>query len=99
VGDVFNPASFSHPAVDALIDVAGDATTYDEMAAAVRAIDRIMRREMFIIPIWYNPNFWVAYFDMYDHPETLPPYALGHLDFWWYDAAAAEALVAAGVLR
>jgi microcin C transport system substrate-binding protein len=99
VGDVFNPASFSHPAVDALIDVAADATTYDEMAAAVRAIDRIMRRELFVIPIWYNPNFWVAYFDIYDHPETLPPYALGHLDFWWYDAAAAEALVAAGVLR
>jgi microcin C transport system substrate-binding protein len=99
VGDVFNPASFSHPAVDALIDVVGDATTREEMAAGVRAIDRIMRRELFIIPIWYNPSFWVAYFDMYDHPETLPPYALGHLDFWWYDAAAGEALVAAGVLR
>jgi microcin C transport system substrate-binding protein len=99
LGDVFNPASFSHPAVDALIEVVGAATEYEEMAAGVRAIDRIMRRELFMIPIWYNPNFWVAYFDMYDHPETLPPYALGNLDFWWYDAEAAEALVAAGVLR
>ena len=99
LGDVFNPANFSHPAVDALIEVVGAATDYEEMAAGVRAIDRIMRRELFIIPIWYNPNFWVAYFDQYDHPETLPPYALGHLDFWWYDAEAAAALQAAGVLR
>lgn len=99
LGDVFNPANFSHPAVDALIEVVGAATDYEDMAAGVRAIDRIMRRELFIIPIWYNPNFWVAYFDQYDHPETLPPYALGHLDFWWYDAEAAAALQAAGVLR
>jgi microcin C transport system substrate-binding protein len=99
LGDVFNPANFSHPAVDALIEVVGAATDYEEMAAGVRAIDRIMRRELFIIPIWYNPNFWVVYFDQYDHPETLPPYALGHLDFWWYDAEAAAALQAAGVLR
>jgi microcin C transport system substrate-binding protein len=99
VGDVFNQASFSLPAVDKLITVVADATEYEEMAAGVRAIDRIMRRDLFIIPIWYNPSFWVAYFDMYDHPETLPPYALGHLDFWWYDAEGAEALRAAGVLR
>lgn len=99
LGDLFNPASFSHPAVDKLIEVVGAATEYEDMAAGVRAIDRIMRREMFIVPIWYNPNFWVAYYDMYDRPETLPPYALGHLDFWWYDAEAAAALTEAGVLR
>jgi microcin C transport system substrate-binding protein len=99
LGDVFNPASFSSPAVDSLIDVVAQATEYDEMAAGVRAIDRIMRRELFIVPTWYNPNYWVAYFDMYEHPETLPPYALGHLDFWWYNADKSEALVAAGALR
>jgi microcin C transport system substrate-binding protein len=99
LGDVFNPASFTHPAVDALIEVVGAATVYEDMAAGVRAIDRIMRREMFIIPIWFNPNFWVAYYDKYDRPESLPPYALGHLDFWWYDTEAAAALEAAGVLR
>jgi microcin C transport system substrate-binding protein len=85
--------------VDKLITVVAAATEYEEMAAGVRAIDRIMRRDLFIIPIWYNPSYWVAYFDMYDHPEVLPPYSLGHLDFWWYDAEGAEALRAAGVLR
>jgi microcin C transport system substrate-binding protein len=35
---------------------------------------------------------------MYDHPDPLPPYATGVLDFWWYDAAKAQALKAAGAL-
>jgi microcin C transport system substrate-binding protein len=36
---------------------------------------------------------------MYDHPDPLPPYALGNLDFWWYDAERGAALRAAGVIR
>lgn len=99
LGDVFNPASYADPAVDALIEKVVDATSSAEMQAAVRAIDRIMRRDLFVVPTWYNPNFWVAYFDQYAHPESLPPYALGQFDFWWYDKDKAEALVAAGALR
>ncbi len=97
--DVFNPAGFGHPAVDALTEVVVEAETYDEMVAAVRAIDRIMRWEYFMVPTWYRPTYWVAYYDMYDHPEPLPPYSLGNLDFWWYDAEKAEALRAAGAIR
>lgn len=99
VGDVFNPASFSSPAVDKLIDIVVEAETYEDMTAGVRAIDRIMRREQFIVPVWYLSNFWVAYYDMYEHPETLPPYALGNLDFWWYNTEKAEALRAAGAFQ
>ncbi len=99
LGDLFNPASFSHPAVDKIIETVIEADSFDEMAAGVRAIDRIMRREMFIIPTWYNPNYWVAYFDMFEHPDPLPPYALGHLDFWWFNEDKAESLRAAGALR
>lgn len=35
---------------------------------------------------------------MYRYPEPLPPYALGTLDFWWWDAEAAAELEAAGAL-
>ena len=101
VGDIFNPASYSNPAVDRLIEevvLATDATNYDDMTAAVRAIDRIMRRDLYVVPVWYNPVYWVAYYDMYRHPE-IPAYDLGYLDFWWYDADAAEALRDVGALR
>lgn len=99
LGDLFNPAGYASEAVDRLIEIVVDAQTREEMEAGVRAIDRIMRRELFVVPTWYNANHWVAYWDMYEHPETLPPYALGQLDFWWYNADKAEALAAAGALR
>lgn len=99
LGDLFNPAGYASEAVDRLIEIVVDAETREEMEAAVRAIDRIMRRKLFIVPTWYNPNYWVAYFDMYRHPDPLPPYSLGQLDFWWHDAEAESALRAAGALR
>ncbi len=99
VADVFNPSGYSSPAVDKLINDVVAAKTYDDMAAAVRAIDRIMRREVFVVPAWYNANYWVAYYDMFEHPDTLPPYALGELDFWWFNADKAASLRAAGALK
>ncbi len=99
VDDVFNPAGYGSEAVDKLIEVAVEAKTYDEMATAVRAIDRILRAERFIVPVWYLGKHWVAYYDMFEHPETLPPYALGHLDFWWFNADKAATLKSAGALR
>ncbi len=52
-----------------------------------------------MIPVWYKPDHWVAYFNMYEHPDPLPPFELGQLDFWWYNAEKGEALKAAGVVR
>ncbi len=87
------------PAVDRLIDVVVNADEKEEMQTAVRALDRVLRAKQFWVPQWYKPTYWVAYYDMYDHPEELPPYALGELDFWWYDAEAAERLRAAGAFQ
>ena len=99
IGDLFNPAGYTSPAMDTLINAIVAATTREEMAAGVRAMDRIMRRELFVVPTWYKAHYWVAYYDMYEHPETLPPYALGNLDFWWFDQAKYDALVAAGAFQ
>ena len=96
---VFNPAGYSSEAVDRLIRHVMDAPTMEEMSAAVRAVDRILRYERFVVPMHYKPAYWVAYYDMYRHPDELPPYDLGQLDFWWYDAEAGEALRESGALR
>lgn len=96
---LFNPAGLASPLVDAIIDASLNATTRDEEQTALRALDRALRFEFIMIPVWYNPSHWVAYYDMFEHPEAIPPYALGQLDFWWYNAEKAEALRAAGALR
>ncbi|MEH6775739.1 MAG: ABC transporter substrate-binding protein, partial [Cereibacter changlensis] len=73
--------------------------TSDELTAATKALDRVLRAERFWVPQWYKSTHTVAYYDMYEHPETLPPYALGELSLWWYNADKAAALKTAGVLR
>jgi len=95
---LFNPAGLASPLVDALIDRALESTTREEQDVALMALDRALRYEFFMIPTWYLDRSWVAYWDMYDYPKPLPPYATGVLDFWWYDEAKAQALRDAGAL-
>ena len=97
--DVFNPAGYCSEAVDVLAEVVASAETYDEMAAAVRAVDRIVRYDYFIVPVWYLGKNWVAYYDFYEYPENLPEFGLGHLDYWWFNQEKYDALVAAGALK
>lgn len=96
---VFNTPGLADPAVDALIDVIRNAQTREEMVPAVRALDRVMRAMRITVPQWYKNVHTVAYFNMFEHPETMPPYDLGYLDFWWFDADKHAALKAAGALR
>lgn len=96
---LFNPAGLASPMVDAIIEASLSAETREEEQAAMRALDRALRYEFFMVPMWYNDVNWVAYYDQYGRPETQPPYAVGQLDFWWYDAEKAQKLRDAGVLR
>ncbi|CAN1555369.1 OppA ABC-type oligopeptide transport system, periplasmic component [Paracoccaceae bacterium] len=95
----FNVSGLKSPAVDQLIEVVMATTTKDDLTIATKALDRVLRAEGFWIPQWYKAESWVAYFDIYGHPDTIPPYGLGHAGLWWYDAEKAEVLKAAGVLN
>lgn len=95
----FNLMGLKSPAVDRLIDVVMAADSNDKLRVATKALDRVLRAERFWVPQWYKSTHTLAYYDMYEHPENLPPYALGELDFWWYNAEKAEALRASGALK
>lgn len=97
--DVFNPAAYCSEATDIIGERLPEAETYDEMAAMIKAADRIMRYDYFIVPTWYLGKNWVAYYDMYEYPENLPEFGLGHLDYWWFDQEKADALRAAGAFN
>lgn len=96
VGDVFNAAGLANPAIDKLVRQVEEANTKAELTPRVHALDRALRALYFWVPQWYKDKFTVAYYDMFEHPETLPPYALGETDFWWYNPEKAEKLKAAG---
>ena len=91
-----NMMGLEDPAVDALIDHVLAAESQEELTTAVRALDRVLRAHRFWVPPWFKDPHTVAYYDMYEYPENLPPYSLGNLDIWWYNAEKAEKLKAEG---
>lgn len=95
----YNVMGLKSPAVDEVAKVVIAAKTKDEMVTATHAMDRVLLAERFWVPQWYKASTWVAYYDQYQHPETLPPYAVGETSFWWYDAAKGDKLKAEGALR
>lgn len=94
-----NRMGYADPAVDKLLELAEGAQTREELTTVIRAIDRVLRSQMIWVPRYYKRDNWVAYYNMYEHPETLPPYALGELSIWWYNAEKADALRAKGALN
>ena len=96
---VFNSMGLKSEAVDALIENVVNAQNKADLATSVKALDRTLRAYYFWVPQWFNNTYRVAYWNMYEHPEILPPFALGNLDFWWYNAEKAADLKAKGVLR
>jgi microcin C transport system substrate-binding protein len=96
---LFNPAGLASPLVDAIIEASFTTTTQEETDTALKALDRALRYEFFVVPTGYIADHWVAAYDMYEFPENLPPYDLGYLDLWWVNQDKAEALRASGALN
>ncbi|NOD32749.1 extracellular solute-binding protein [Ruegeria atlantica] len=96
---LFNPAGLASPLVDAIIEASFDTDNQADQDMALKALDRALRYEFFVIPVGYIADHWVAYYDMYEYPENLPPYSLGYLDLWWINPEKEAALKAKGALR
>ena len=95
----WNPAALRSPMVDAIIEAALNASSREEEIVAMTALDRALRYERVIAHAGYVPAYWVAYYDMFERPDPLPPLSLGALDFWWFNEEKYQALKASGALR
>lgn len=91
-----NLMGLQDPAVDRLMSAVINATELQDMVTATHALDRVLRSDGFWVPQWYKSTHTVAYYDMYEYPDPLPPFSLGNLSFWWYNADRAEELKAEG---
>lgn len=85
-----NVGGVSHPAIDAMIAAIGQADSYAEVVVAAKCLDRILRAGRYWIPMWWNPTEWLAYWDMFDRPQTKPKFGSGAPGIWWYDADKAK---------
>jgi microcin C transport system substrate-binding protein len=94
-----NRMGYADPAVDRLLKLAEASASREELINVIRALDRVLRSQHIWVPRYYKKDNWVAYYNMYERPETVPPYALGELSIWWYNAEKADALKAKGALK
>jgi peptide/nickel transport system substrate-binding protein len=77
-----NYAGARSPAVDGMIDAMLGATTREEFAAAVRALDRVLLSGFYAVPLFHVADTWLAYDAGLRRPEASP--LLGPtIDTWW----------------
>ena len=72
--------------VDALIERLIFSTDRDDLIAATRALDRVLLHNHFVIPSYTLRKARIARWDRFSHPETLPEFAIGFPQIWWWDA-------------
>ena len=96
---LFNPAGLASPLVDAVIELSLIADSPEARDTALRVLDRALRWERIMIPVWYNADEWYAYWDIFRHPDELPQFSSGTMDWWWFDQARADELRISGALR
>jgi microcin C transport system substrate-binding protein len=85
-----NIIGVADPAVDALIEAALTAATREDLVAACRALDRVLRAGRYWVPMWNKASHWIAYWDLYSRPAIKPRYDRGVPATWWYDKAKAK---------
>ncbi len=86
----YNIGGVSDPVVDALIEKVVAAQSRDDLTTAVRALDRVLMWNRYVITQWYKGAHNVAYWNKFGRPATPPKFDTGVLDTWWYDAKKAK---------
>ena len=87
-----NLAGISDPVVDALVETIAAAKSRQDLNAACRALDRVLRAGHYWVPMWYRDTYWVAYWDAFARPERQPKLGVGAPGTWWWDEAKAKAI-------
>ncbi len=81
-----NYIGIKNPAIDTLVEKIILAPDRKSQITATKAMDRVLMANHYVVPMWWKPEDWVAYWTRVQHPENMPGYALGYPDIWWFDA-------------
>ena len=78
----YNFAGVENPAADAMIQAMLAAKSEGDFVSAVRALDRVLLSGDYVIPLFFIPKQWVAYWTRLQHPEKTPLFGY-NVDSWW----------------
>ncbi len=82
-----NYAGIANPAIDALVRMIIFAPNRDEQVAAIKAMDRVLLANHYVIPLFYRDTYSIAYWNTVTRPAEFPAYSLGFPDAWWSASA------------
>ena len=79
-----NYIGVKNPVVDALIQKIIHAPDRSSLVTRVRALDRVLLWNHFVIPHWHLSQWRIAYWKKLKRPNTMPHFGLA-LDTWWVE--------------
>ncbi|NCP61679.1 MAG: ABC transporter substrate-binding protein [Alphaproteobacteria bacterium] len=79
-----NYAGVRDPVVDALVEKLIDATDRETLVTVVKALDRVLLRGHYVVPLWGSSKLRMAYWNNLKNTGKFPKY---NVDFfaWWVD--------------
>jgi microcin C transport system substrate-binding protein len=80
-----NYAGIHDPVIDELIELVIGSSSYDELVANAKALDRALVWGYYMIPYWHRPTAWISYWDRFGQPAISSLYATAPFDTWWVD--------------
>ena len=84
-----NTAGIKNPVIDQLLTELSHAENRQAIIHMTRVLDRVLRAEYYMVPLYGLVGNRVVYWDQYRLPKNTPNYDLG-LDYWWIDQAAEQ---------
>ncbi len=82
----FNYVGAKDPAIDGMIAALLAAKSQEDFVGAVRALDRVLISQHYVVPLYYLPDQWVARWARVERPKTQSVY--GYTLPTWYAAPA-----------
>ena len=77
-----NLGAISNPAVDALCVSIPKASSRTELKSRLNAMDRAVLWQYQVVPLFYMPDWHIAYQSGVRHPSRMPGYGID-LNTWW----------------
>ncbi len=84
----FNYPGVANPAADAMINAMLNASTAEDFASAVRALDRVLLSGHYVVPLYHIPKQWVAHWAHMKYLSNMPVGGY-NFDSWWLNDAQA----------
>lgn len=86
-----NYVGIKNPVIDQIIPLIVDAEMRSDLVESVRALDRVLLWNFYVVNGWYNDSYRIAYWNLLGFPKVTPQYGLG-FDTWWYDEVKAKTI-------